>query len=222
MSAALVAEQTIYDEQARIARQSASPLLAYLVVSAAIYSVVDIFYYESGGLYFFSAFLVWGLGYALLIKLMQASARNGEAPKGGIGGYFALGVVASLAIGIGLIVLIIPGLYLLMRWLPAYARYYAAGSGVSEALGWSWAETEPYQKQLALALVGPLGVYCVIIGIIAGQELYMESWSDTGINLSLVVLNLVSSVAVAWLQLLGVATYRLIEQRNAEPLDVFE
>ncbi len=222
MSTAPAAEQTLYDEQVSIARESAVPLIAYIAVSSAVYSVVDAFYFDSDGLYFFTAFLVWGLGYVLLVKLMQASARYAEGPMGGIGGYFALGLVASIAIGVGLVVLIIPGLYLLMRWLPAYARYYAKADGVTEVLAWSWRETEERQMPLALALMGPIGLYCVTFGIIFWQEFAMEHWSDTAIYASIVALNLLASIAVAWMQLLGVAAYRVIELCNAEPVDVFE
>ena len=222
MSVTPLAEQTIHDEQVRIARDSAIPLIAYVAVSSAVYSVVDAFYFDSDGLYFFTPFLVWGLGYVLLVKLMQASARYAEGPKGGIGGYFALGLVASLAIGVGLVVLIIPGLYLLMRWLPAYARYYAKADGVTEALAWSWRETDGHQMPLSFALVGPIGLYCVTFGIIIWQEFAMEFWSNTALYASIVALNLMASIAVAWLQLLGVAAYRVIELRNAEPVDVFE
>lgn len=222
MNAASLTEEAVNAEVLRIGRQGATALAGYVAISSASYSIADAFFYDSDGLYLVLSIVVWGLGYALLVLLMQGSARYEEGPRGGIGGYFGLGIVSGIAVGIGLIILIIPGLFLVVRWLSAYARYYAKGDGVTEALAWSWRETAPFQRPLAIAAIGPFVCYGAFFGIAALQEFYAADWSEAAYYVSIIALNLTISVAIAWLQLLGVAAYRIIELRSSEPVDVFE
>ena len=211
----------IFEEQAHIAKQSLLALGGYVVLATAIYSIVDIFFYDSDGLYFVSSIVVWGLGYMLLVVLMQATAAEGERHEGGLGGYFVLGLLAGIAILVGVLCLIVPGIYLMMRWLPAYARLYDANDGVTQAIGWSWEATEPHQKELALALIGPLAFNLVWAAIAVGQEFYMDEWSETTLDASFVVFNLAISMGIAWSQLLGVASYRMIQRRSVAAVEAF-
>ncbi|NQZ46032.1 MAG: hypothetical protein HRT63_00690, partial [Erythrobacter sp.] len=133
-------QELLWQYQTAIAKAGAGTVLAYIVVTTALYSAGDILMVEDG-LYVLITIVGWALDYLLLRHLMKASAAPSEAPLGGVGGYFALGLVSGVAIIAGLILLIIPGLYLILRWLPAYARLYVHGDGVASALRWSWQET---------------------------------------------------------------------------------
>ncbi|MEP0191251.1 MAG: hypothetical protein ABJP70_11565 [Erythrobacter sp.] len=83
-------------EQLSRARRSTVSLVGYVVIATGAYAYADIFHYDSDGIYFALAFVVWGLGYLLLVRLLQASAAKGEITRGGIGGYFVLGLLISM------------------------------------------------------------------------------------------------------------------------------
>lgn len=196
-----------------LAAKAKVPLIGYFFISTALYSGVDIFYYDSWGLYLFSSMLVWVLGYVLLFLLLRHSAQEGEKPpKGSISSYFALGIIVGLAIMVGLVALILPGLYLMLRWLPAYARAADSGLGSSEAMGWSWQGTARIQKPLAFALIGPVLANVAAFGIAAFQEFQFDNLSLELYSLTSIALNAAVSIAIAWLQLLGVAAFRIIER----------
>lgn len=57
--------------------------------------------------------------------------------------------------------------------------------------------------------------------IAVGQELYLDEWSETTLDASFVAFNLAISIAIAWTQLLGVATYRMIQRRAVAAVDAF-
>lgn len=214
-------ETSVMAEQAHVARRGMVWLAGYVVVSAAVYSVADIYFYELNSVYLTTSIAVWVLGYVLLVLLMRASARDDGRHGGGIAGYLGLSFLTGIAIGVGIVLLVLPGLYLMMRWLPAYARLQARGDSVTDAMSWSWEHTAPIQKQLVVAMLGPLAAYVVLFAIAVAQGFYAEDWSLGWYNVSLFVLNTATSVAIAWLQLLGVAVYRVIERGHSEPAEVF-
>lgn len=216
-----VEDGSVNGEQIRIAQSGVTYLVGYIAVSAAAYSVVDILFFEEDALYFFSSVFVWAVGYVLLVMLMRCSAPNRELLRGGIGGYFGLGIISNFAIGIGFLMLVVPGLYLTMRWLPAFARLSASGDGVIQALSWSWEATASHQKELALALIGPMLTLAMFVGIIAVQEIYLLEASSLTLSLSFIAMNIFVGIFSAWMQLLGVAVYRMIEREQAAPVDVF-
>ena len=209
------------EQQLRIAKAGAAWLALYVLASTAAYSIVDIYYYDLDSLYLVLVVMVWVLGYVLLLGLMRVSSWRAEPELGGIGGYFGLSLIAGIATLIGVILFLIPGLYLMLRWMPAYARLQQAGDGVQQALGWSWEATANIQKPLAIAMIGPVSTYAIFFAIAAYQEFYGQEISDLAYNLSYVALNLTVAVSVAWFQLLGVATYRLIQQHRDIPIETF-
>lgn len=214
-------EAVLVDEQLRIARSGAVYLIGYLIVSTASYSITDIYYYDENGLYFVSSLAIWGLGYALLVMLLRVSAPVQEIEYGGIGGYFGLSLLTSIAISIGLLLLLLPGIYLCLRWLPAFARYQASSDTVTEAMSWSWQHTTKLQRAMALNMIGPVLLYGVLLGVVILQESQFNQLSETAFNVSSIVLNTTISVAIAWLQLLGVAAYRVIQRQQSDPIETF-
>ena len=219
-------QELLWQYQIAIAKVGAGAVLAYIVVTTALYSAADILMVEDG-VYFLISMAGWALGYLLLRYLMKASAAPGEAPLGGVGGYFALGLVSGAAIFAGLILLIIPGLYLFLRWLPAYARLCVHGDGVVPALRWSWQETRALQKPLALALIWPLlflalsllGFFAVEAGWIVWGESASQAASAS--DILLVIANLLGGIWTAWMQVLGIAVYRMIERDEPDLIDTF-
>lgn len=221
MNGAKLGSDSLVAEQLEILRRTALWMGGYVIISTSVYAIIDIFFAEDGGLFFISSIAIWALGYILLVVLMRSSGPLGERQSGGIGGYFGLGILTGLATAIGLVLLIVPGLYLILRWLPAYARLQHKGASVTDAMRWSWNNTAPFQQPLAIALIGPAIFYMAFFGLIVWQEYNLGSWSPQAYNLSVVALNLWVSIAVAWLQLLGVAAYRVIQREHEVPLETF-
>lgn len=212
----------LIEAQQQIGRSGALAIAGYVAASTALYSVVDSYYYDEDSLYWGTAILVWGLGYALLVHLMRLSRSEGEQHLGGIGGYFGLGLFAGIAIVVGVILFIIPGLYLMMRWLPAYARYQHDGKDVVGAMRWSWEHTEGFQLPLFFALIGPVLLLAAALAFSLAQAFYLYDILDPVAVWPFWVINLLSSLSVAWTQLLGVAAYRVIQRHHSVPVETFE
>lgn len=214
-------EDRLAAAQSRIARSAALWLGAYVACSTGIYTAIDVWYYDSDAAYLISAFVVWFLGYLLLVGLMRASHPDRLSGAGGIGGYFALCFIAGIAIGFAYLLLIIPGIYLTMRWLPAYAREQATGEGVTQALEWSWQQTAPHQRALAIAMAPPVGLIFLAFGMMAYQSMTAEPLEIGVLYAGYFLINLALAVSGAWTQLLGVAVLRQVEEKQAEPYEVF-
>lgn len=201
-------------EQKRIALRNLPYVLAYLVLTTAPYIYLDIFLWYQENLYFLAAFLAWAMGYVLLLFIMQRSGYFADGKASGVGVYFALSVGTGILIGLAAIMLILPGLYLLMRWLPVYARALTTDEWVTQSMRWSWAATEPYQGPLALALVMP-----VMLFVISFAATYFLSIGGLSYEATLIIGNCAASVASAWLLILCVAAFGLLsdaEQRKRE------
>lgn len=80
--------------------------------------------------YFFFSYLLANRGYSI--------------PQNRILGYVGFTILYGLGVGLGLILLIIPGLILLTRWAPATGLVVGTNTPVMEAFGESWDMTSGY------------------------------------------------------------------------------
>lgn len=77
--------------------------------------------------------------------LTRAALRDAGvelSSKSGFGSLFMMGIVSGLAIALGFVFLIVPGVFLVVRWWVAAPVLLASEGGISDALGESWRETE--------------------------------------------------------------------------------
>ena len=70
-------QELLWQYQTAIAKAGAGTVLAYIVVTTALYSAADILMVEDG-VYLLISIVGWALGYLLLRYLMKASAAPGE------------------------------------------------------------------------------------------------------------------------------------------------
>ncbi len=182
---------SLLSEQVRLARAGWIYVVVYLVATTAPFIYLDLYAFDDDGLYGLLSFLSWGFGYLLFVALMQKGGHLTEGKQTGIGTYFAVGIAVGIPVVLALIVLILPGLYLLMRWLPAYARALLTLDGVGNSMRWSWNQTEPFQRQLSVAMIGPVLCY-------------------------------VASLGIAWLTILGIATFATINEQSERDSGVSE
>ena len=190
-------------EQKRLVVNAWPYILGYMVLDSAPITYLDIYYYDQDVAYAWAGFLSWGMGYFLLLLVMQQGGLFSKGKISGIGTYFALGLATGILVVLALVVLIIPGLYLLMRWLPVYARALTSFDEIGNTMRWSWDATERFQKPLGIAMIGPVLCYAISAG-----SLYLYDGSSwTAYIISSIAANLAISLARAWLTVLGVAAF---------------
>jgi hypothetical protein len=195
-------------EQRRLALSGRWFLLGYVCLTAGIYVVVDIYFYDQAMAEIWAAFLVWALGYLLLLGLMQKGGNLTGGRAGGVGTYFVLSLATGIPIALALVVLIVPGVYLMMRWLPVFARALVVEDWIGNTMRWSWNATQPYQKPLGISIMGPVACYGV-----AWAAYYAFELSDfLTYELVMIAMNVSTSVGSAWLAVLGIATFALVAQ----------
>ena len=126
--------------------------------------------------------------------------------------YIGLSVLYTIAVGLGFIVVVIPGLLLMARWSIAQPSLVARGTGIMQALGESWEKTSGAEFKIIGAAL--LLLILPIAGVIACSVLFKPD-DLVGIVLG----QLISSAATVISLGMGVALYGMIEHAGdvAEP-----
>lgn len=117
--------------------------------------------------------------------------------------YLGLGVLSALAILLGLILLVLPALFLMARWSIAPSLVVARGDGVMQAFGESWQKTSGSEFQIivvVLVLIIPLTAISILCGVM------LDKASVVGI----VVAQIATSGASVASAAMGVALYGMI------------
>ncbi|MEO5705712.1 MAG: hypothetical protein ABIT10_09570 [Alteraurantiacibacter sp.] len=194
-------------EQLALLRAGKRWLLLYVAATSLPFIGIDYAYPSvDPGYVFLTSVFFFAAGYGLMWKLLDLV---GVRVVTGIGTYFMIGCVTGVAVVVGLIVFVVPGLYLILRWLAAYPRAMASDNGVGSAMFWSWDKTQPHQQALALALVPPVVVLAATyLPALIWTE--YEPVSDLTFGAVLAFVYLASAIGYAWLTLLMVATYRAL------------
>lgn len=177
---------------------------AYVVFVSAVYLIVDTTTCLSLAFVPYIGLIVWAVDYVLLVALMQRAGFFKNGKGGGVGTYFVAGLAYGVFVGIGFLLLVLPGLYLMLRWLPFFPDALHTGE-IGEAFKHSWANTLDHQYTLALAVLGPL----VLIGtgdllLLAAPHLDLTNslmaWS---------ILDVAFALGSAWLTVLQIAVFGL-------------
>lgn len=132
--------------------------------------------------------------------------------------YFAfLGQSIVLAIGVmvGLVLLVVPGMILAVRWSLAQALLIGRGAKVFESMGESWRKTAGYGWRIFFAVLLVGVAFIVLLGVIF---VFLGESSLAGIALSQIVGNAFTVVLSA----LGVSLLGLIDPAGDSLSEVFE
>lgn len=202
--------RSLLAEQKSLVRHAPGLVAFYVTATTTAAVLVDVYAYDSGGLNALVSVLNWGLGYVLFLGLMQKGGLTPEGTRTGIGTYFALGIAVSILVGLALLAFIFPGLYLLMRWLPAYSRALISNDGVSNSMRWSWSRTEPWQRPLSLGMLFPVLCFGVAFVIPVIYSSFVEYVSDTELALWTIFTNGGMSIGFAWLTVYSVAAFKIL------------
>lgn len=160
-----------------------------------------------------SAIVSMGLQYWLIRQMLeQRSMLDGRA---GFGSFFGVNFLSGLAILLGFLLLIVPGVFLAARWSAADAALLSEGEGVSAALGKSWEMTAPHVWPIVGAL---LVVYVPAFALGMGLSISMGDAMPILIS-GIANLAVFTGSVVAWL--MGVAVYTLLQPGTDMLADVF-
>lgn len=91
----------------------------------------------------------------LNFRLVRSSGRGGEFMRPRAAGFIALGILSGLAILAGLLLLLLPGIYLYARWYWAYPILVADDTAVTDAMRRSWHLTRGRVGLVGFIAIGP-------------------------------------------------------------------
>jgi hypothetical protein len=153
--------------------------------------------------------------YYLIRHLVDRHGLRSADRLGGFGSFFVVGLITGLAVLLGFVLLIVPGIYLIARWSMVDAAVVAENRGFSDAMRRSWDATADNVLPIGLAIL-TISLPMIIgfammftIGASGGEE------AINGLGLSIVV-NLLLYASQISIWYFGVALYQLLLAGPAE------
>ena len=157
--------------------------------------------------------------FAQFIVTSRAARRAGVMRAEGVPGraasYVLLGIVSGLAIAIGFVLLVLPGLYLLARWSIAVPHVIVRGATMREAMRRSWQQTRD--------IVPPTCAALVLVGSGLIVSLILDGIPATASGPAPLMPSLVSNLAafasmlLTWF--LALAIYTLVTREEPQELE---
>lgn len=195
------------------------PIVIYVSVMTVLFSLLDLANAGSGQ-FSLNSILSTVSGYLLMRALVLDTGLAREGEVAGFGSYFGIGLLEGLAYLIGLILLVVPGIILIVRWTPSIPLLMCERRGVSQSMRLSWAKTKGhFWPLLGLTLLGgvPFVLVVAAAGILFGDA---SPTSATGVAKSLAV-NLCMTLVSAYYALLALVTYRQLFRPHEGLAEVF-
>lgn len=214
----------ILREMSVLATQGRWAIVAYVVGFTAISAAAD--YADANSSDSGSRMLLLNVAtiaaeYFLFLFLMRSTGLLASPLKRGFGTYFLQLLLKQLAIMLGILLFVVPGLILAIRWLPSYSYVVGQGLNAIPALHRSWAVTKPHFLGLATVAVFPVIGYALGIGVYLAPEFYPELYADGMFaGISLLANGLLCMASATWI-LLGVAFYSIMENGMQDVSDAF-
>lgn len=206
----------------QIAIRGRMAIVVYFAALVTCGTAIDYYFGESRGYLLLANILSVIAGYLLMRALMDSERLAGG--DAGFSSYFGLTIIVGIGTVVGFLFLIIPGVILAIRWMPAYALLLSGDEPATGAPGASWDLTKgQFWPLLAALLLGLAPLLAISIGI--GM---FEGFAEPEIldGSSYVVLLALTNVVVAaftfYTSALGIATYlALTGDRQEEVSEVF-
>ena len=203
----------ILAEARSLASEHGVMLIGTGVAIAAGYSLIDwlsLRAEDAGGLTLVSSIVgvvvTVFVQYVLTERLLADRRSPGQpAPQRRYGTLFVAQLISGIAIMLGAIALILPGIYLAGRWFTVAAQVVEGSDGASDSLKASWEASGPSQLAFVLATILSILPLLPVIGII-----YNATLGDTVEEslVTLVLTNVLSGVSSVLGWLLAAAAYR--------------
>ena len=210
-----ISTNEILSEGSRLIGRTWLVAALYVIGSTTASTISDLPGWERGG-----SLASTAVGLALGYMLVTTMVEKGELGRGNLAGfwsYFGLGIVSTLGIGLGVLALIIPGVFLWVRWSAAYGFLCVEGVGVMESLRSSFELTKGSFWQILVALLIPT---VLALGAVVALAVWTETNGSIGLPASIGT-NLAISVAGLLTTAIGLAVYTLKSEPSAQLDAVF-
>lgn len=173
----------------------------YVLASTAAYAWLDLTYPENTKLEPLVILVDLAFGYVLLVALMMRAGYFLEGKLGGVLTYILVGTVTGLITLLGLVFLILPGVYLAARLAPAIPGAMVSGLGPIAATKQAWQMTAGHSGAILLSMIGALICFAAMLGLFFWPEFAAPySWREF-----YVAADFFGAVATAWLTISTVA-----------------
>ncbi len=124
---------------------SGSAVVLYVAIVGGLTVAIDFVDNDGGSTNFGVSILNLAGGFLLVRAMLRDAGLIDTSGDAGFGAYFGLSLLSGLAIILGIIVLFVPGVILLVRWLPAFAILIAeADATVTGSMSKAWHMTGPH------------------------------------------------------------------------------
>jgi hypothetical protein len=212
----------IVDKTMRVVSLAGLPSLIFILVIGGMSAGLDVFAkaltvpgaVPSGGLLvqtfaFFLLLLIVAVigGYLLLEVMLKRTGLFSNTGDKRIFGYLGMSLLSALAVGLGYLLLLVPGLVFKARWSVSGPLLIGKGDKVFASLGNSWEMTKGHEFPIIIAQL-PLFLFSLVpvLPTILGVE---------NTTLLMVITRLISTAAGVFTAAMGVAIYGILSTRNA-------
>jgi hypothetical protein len=198
----------IIDKSLAVLERTAMPALIFVIALSVVDGVIAYFTANAAPLSQLAVTplqIVVGVffSYQLLKAMVERTGLRSRGEGDVFLAYFGLTILYGLAVALGLILLVIPALFLIARWSLAQPLVVARGDGVMKAFGQSWERTSGNDFPIIVAV---LLFWLVPIGISIAAGVMFPKGDLTGI----VITQLATTVASLLTLAMGVALYGMI------------
>ncbi|WP_435417852.1 hypothetical protein WAB17_13445 [Parerythrobacter aurantius] len=207
----------IFAEFRRLAMAASGTLVVTTMVLALGNIAVDLFFTSSVS-NLFLGIVSLAIDFIVLRALLRNSGLVSGDLNGQVGTYFGLALLSAIGLTAGLVLLVIPGLVLAVRWSAIYGYGLVDGDGIANAMGKSWDATGPHFTPIAISLLVPIGIYAVSI---AGLFWSVRGFGEVNLPLSILG-NVGLAIGGNVFATVGIAVYSLTADRSRTLAAVFE
>lgn len=190
--------ERLRDEQLRLAWLGKLPIATFVAAFLGVCGLLDIFHVGSGAAELAVSVAFFVVGYFLMATLMRRAGNFDEVQREAFVTYCLIALAYGAAVFIGLFCFILPGLYLMMRWLAAFPDALVSGD-IGRSLGRSWNLTKQHQMPLSIALSGPFLAYAFGFGVLMVPDIHTTP--------TILIYNFAFGLSLAWTILLEVAVF---------------
>jgi hypothetical protein len=204
----------IFGRLGELLRENAGLAAGCLVGLTAINIGLDLIS-TGGGMALPAGLLSLGAQYYLTATVLERRGLREPGGRNRFGGFWMLNFVSGLGLLLGYLLLILPGLYLNARWMVASPAFLAEDKGVNDALGESWAISQPsFWAILGTLLVIFVPTCAVGFGLSLAFETLLPALATT-----ILYLFLFGAFILSWMA--SVATYSLLRPGAEHLAEVF-
>jgi hypothetical protein len=184
-------------------------MLAVTLLPTVPSVLLDLRFFEADASYGINFVLVFGNLFAVYWftrhVLLGAIASTSAPPRSRFGGYILVGIATQIPFALGLLLLVVPGLFLLARWYIATAILLAEDTSVDVAMGASRDRTSGF----ALPIIGSWTV--LILPVIVASVILFSAGDAPPTLVASVLANILLYLGGLTATVGGIAVYLILK-----------